>query len=156
MSNKTLYLASPYGFSEHWRLKLLPDFISKLEFMGARVLEPFARNTNIDLSKPGWANKVASSNLNDLMRSDGLFAIVNGSPPDEGVMVELGVAIALGKPTFLFRDDFRKCTDSDEYPLNLMLFLGIPSDSWNDYYYSSFDEISCKKKAIYKWLQKDN
>ena len=153
MTNKTLYLASPYGFSEHWRLKLLPDFISKLEFMGARVLEPFARNTNIDLSKPGWANKVASSNLNDLMRSDGLFAIVNGSPPDEGVMVELGVAIALGKPTFLFRDDFRKCTDSDEYPLNLMLFLGIPSDSWNDYYYSSLDEIDNKSKSIYKWLK---
>ena len=152
MSNKTLYLASPYGFSEHWRLKLLPDFISKLEFMGARVLEPFARNTNIDLSKPGWANKVASSNLNDLMRSDGLFAIVNGSPPDEGVMVELGVAIALGKPTFLFRDDFRKCTDSDEYPLNLMIFSGTPSYSWNDYYYCSLDEIDCKNKAIYKWL----
>ena len=68
-------------------------------------------------------------------------------------MVELGIAVALDKPTFLFRDDFRKCTDSDEYPLNLMIFLGIPSDSWNEYYYSSFDEIDCKKKAIYKWLR---
>ena len=154
LSNKTLYLASPYGFSEHWRLKLLPEFISKLEFMGASVWEPFARNSNIDFSRPGWANKVASSNLNDLRRSDGLFAIVNGTPPDEGVMVEIGVAVALGKPTFLFRDDFRKCTDSDEYPLNLMIFLGMPSDSWNDYYYSSFDELGCKKKAISKWLRK--
>ena len=155
MSKKTLYLASPYGFSKHWSLKLLPEFISKLEFMGARVLEPFARNSSIDISTPGWANKVAISNLNDLRRSDGLFAIVNGSPPDEGVMVEIGIAIALSKPTFLFRDDFRKCTDSDEYPLNLMIFLGVPSDSWNDYYYSSFDEIDCKKKAIYKWLRKN-
>ena len=153
MSTKTLYLASPYGFSEHWKLKLLPEFITKLEFMGARVWEPFARNSNIDLTTPGWANKVASSNLKDLRQADGLFAIVNGTPPDEGVMVELGVAIALGKPTFLFRDDFRKCTDSDEYPLNLMIFLGIPSDSWNEYYYSSLDEIDCKKKAIYKWLR---
>ena len=156
MTNKRLYLASPYGFSEHWRLKLLPEFISKLENMGASVLEPFARNSDIDISKPGWANKVASSNLIDLRQADGLFAIVNGVPPDEGVMVELGIAIALGKPTFLFRDDFRKCTDSDEYPLNLMLFLGIPADSWNDYYYSSLDEISCKKKAIYKWLRNEN
>ncbi len=155
MSNKTLYLASPYGFSEHWRLKLLPDFITKLEFMGARVWEPFARNSNIDFSSPGWANKVASSNLYDLKQADGLFAIVNGAPPDEGVMVEIGVAIALGKPTFLFRDDFRKCTDSDEYPLNLMIFLGIPSHSWNEYYYSSIDEIACKKKAIYKWLRNE-
>ena len=156
MTNKTLYLASPYGFSEHWRLKLLPDFVSKLEFMGASVLEPFDRNSHIDISAPGWTNKVANSNLNDLRQADGLFAIVNGTPPDEGVMVELGVAIALGKPTFLFRDDFRKCTDSDEYPLNLMLFLGIPSDSWNDFYYSSLDEIDCKNKAIYKWLRTNN
>ncbi len=152
MSNKTLYLASPYGFSEHWRLKLLPEFINKLECMGANVWEPFARNSNIDFSTPGWANKVACSNLDDLRRSDGLFAIVNGTPPDEGVMVELGVAIALGKPTFLFRDDFRKCTDSEEYPLNLMIFLGIPYDSWNDYYYRSTAEIESKEKAIYKWL----
>ena len=153
MSYKTLYLASSYGFSEQWNLRLLPEFISKLEFMGAKVFEPFARNSNIDISTPGWANKVARSNLNDLTQADGLFAIVNGAPPDEGVMVELGIAIALGKPTFLFRDDFRKCSDSDEYPLNLMVFLGIPSDSWNDYYYSSLDEIDSKNKAIYKWLR---
>ena len=153
MSTKTLYLASPYGFSEHWKLKLLPEFITKLESMGAIVLEPFARNINVDISIPGWANKVACSNLNDLRNSDGIFAIVNGAPPDEGVMVEIGIAIALGKPTFLFRDDFRKCTDSDEYPLNLMTFLGIPFDSWKDYYYSSLDELDCEKKAFYKWLR---
>ena len=152
MSNKTLYLASPYGFSEHCRSKLLPEFITKLESMGANVWEPFSRNSNVDISSSGWAHRVANSNLNDLRQADGLFCIVNGAPPDEGVMVELGIAIALGKPIFLFRDDFRKCTDSDEYPLNLMIFLGIPSDSWNDYYYSSFDEIDCNKKAIYKWL----
>ena len=67
-------------------------------------------------------------------------------------MFELGIAIALGKPAFLFRDDFRKCTDSDEYPLNLMIFLGVPSDSWNDYYYFSLDEIDSKSKAVQKWL----
>ena len=153
MNKKTIYLASPYGFSEQWRLKLLPEFVSKLEYMGARVLEPFNRNSSVDFSISGWANKVASSNLRDLRDSDALFAIVNGSPPDEGVMVELGVAIALNKPTFLFRDDFRKCTDSDEYPLNLMIFIGIPYDSWNDYYYRSLDEIESERKALYRWLR---
>ncbi len=153
LSNKTIYLASPYGFSEHWRLKLLPDFISRLEFMGARVWEPFARNSTIDFSHTGWAHKVACANLEDLRQSDGLFAIVNGNPPDEGVIFEIGIAVALGKPTFLFRDDFRKCTDSDEYPLNLMIFTGMPFDSWNYYYYSSLDEIDSKKKAIYNWLR---
>ena len=152
MSNKTIYLASPYGFVDQWKLKLLPEFIYKLEAMGAKVWEPFSRNSEIDLSIPGWANKVACSNFRDLKDADAIFAIVNGSPPDEGVMVELGVAIALDKPTFLFRDDFRKCTDSDEYPLNLMLFLGIPYDSWNDYYFRSLDEIQSESKALYKWL----
>ena len=153
MPNKTLYLASPYGFSDHWKVKLLPEFITILESMGVTVLEPFVRNSDVDFSMPGWANKVASSNFRDLRDSDGLFAIVNGTPPDEGVMIEIGIAIALGKPTFLFRDDFRKCTDSDEYPLNLMIFMGIPPDSWKDYYYSSLDEIEDTSKAIYKWLR---
>ena len=153
MQNKIIYLASPYGFADQWRLRLLPEFINKLESMGARVWEPFDRNSDVDLSKSGWANKVACSNFRDLRDADALFAIVNGSPPDEGVMVELGVAIALGKPTFLFRDDFRKCTDSDEYPLNLMIFMGIPYDSWNDYYYHSLDDIDNNNKAIYKWLR---
>tara|TARA_B100000579_G_C22194922_1_gene560247 strand:+ start:111 stop:554 length:444 start_codon:yes stop_codon:yes gene_type:complete len=146
-------MASPYGFSEHWRKKLLPDFVTKLESMGVKILEPFARNSNVNFSIPGWANRVACSNFEDLRNSDGIFAIVNGSPPDEGVMVELGAAIAFGKPTFLFRDDFRKCTDSEEYPLNLMIFAGIPYDYWEDYYYRSIEEIDNKNKAIYKWLR---
>ena len=153
MLSKILYLASPYGFSDHWRLKLLPEFITKLQSMGANVWEPFDRNSDVDSSIPGWASKLACRNFRDLRESDAIFAIVNGSPPDEGVMIELGIAIALGKPTFLFRDDFRKCTDSDEYPLNLMVFLGLPYDSWNDYYYCSLDEIDSKNKAIYKWLR---
>ena len=153
MINKTIYLASPYGFADQWRLKLLPEFINKLESMGANVWEPFSRNSDIDFSLSGSANKVACSNLKDLRNSDAFFAIVNGTPPDEGVMVELGIAIALGKPTFLFRDDFRKCTDSNDYPLNLMIFLGIPYNSWNDYSYRSLDEIDSHNKAIYQWMK---
>tara|TARA_B100000965_G_scaffold313877_1_gene273886 strand:+ start:589 stop:1053 length:465 start_codon:yes stop_codon:yes gene_type:complete len=153
MINKTIYLASPYGFADQWRLKLLPEFINKLESMGATVWEPFSRNSDIDFSLSGSANKVACSNLKDLRNSDAFFAIVNGTPPDEGVMVELGIAIALGKPTFLFRDDFRKCTDSNDYPLNLMIFLGIPYNSWNDYFYRSLDEIDSHNKAIYQWMK---
>ena len=52
-------------------------------------------------------------------------------------MVELGMAIALGKPTFLFRDDFRRVVESEQYPLNLMLFTGLPEQGWEDYYYTS-------------------
>ena len=41
-------------------------------------------------------------------------------------MVEFSVAIALNQTIFLFRSDFRRCTDSEHYPLNLMLFALLP------------------------------
>jgi nucleoside 2-deoxyribosyltransferase len=98
---------------------------------------------------------VAQADLNDVKSCDGIFAIVNGTPPDEGVMVELGVAIALNKAIFLFRDDFRRCTDSEQYPLNLMLFSGLPQVGWEDYYYTSVEEIKSQDKALYDWLTKE-
>ncbi len=153
MSNKTIYLASPYGFSAQWRARLLPDFVNALEGLGLEVWEPFSRNSQVDFSQQGWAHKVAVADLKDVKEADSIFAILNGNPPDEGVMVELGFAIALGKPTFLFRDDIRRCTDSDDYPLNLMLFAGLPPLNWQDYFYTSIDEITNPQKALISWLK---
>ena len=150
---KTLYLASPYGFSAQWKERLLPQFVAALEALGAEVWEPFARNNQVDFSAPGWAYQVGQADLRDVVEADSIFAIVNGTPPDEGVMVELGAAIALGKPTFLFRDDFRRCTDSENYPLNLMLFTGLPEDGWQAYYYTSLAEIGAPDKALAQWLR---
>ena len=149
----TIYLASPYGFSAQWKRLLLPEFIRALENLGLEVWEPFARNGQVNLAEPGWAYRVAQRDLQDVRDADALFAIVNGTPPDEGVMVELGAAIALGKPTFLFRDDFRRCTDSEEYPLNLMLFAGLPEVEWSQYVYSDLSEISDPQKALARWAQ---
>ena len=114
--------------------------------------EPFARNGQVDLAKSGWAYRVAQRDLQDVRDADAFFAIVNGTPPDEGVMVELGVAIALGKPVFLFRDDFRRCTDSEQYPLNLMLFAGLPRDEWQEHLYTDLDEIKAPEKALVRWI----
>ncbi len=153
MRKKTIYLASPYGFSEQWKKKLLPEFVSIIQNLGAEVWEPFQRNGQLDFSQSDWAYKIAMADLQDVKNSDAIFAIVNGTPPDEGVMIELGAAIALNKPTFLFRDDFRRCTDSNNYPLNLMLFSGLPKDGWNEYFYTSLEEINSPKKALVKWIQ---
>ena len=68
-------------------------------------------------------------------------------------MVELGMAIALHKAIFLFRDDFRRCSDSEAYPLNLMLFAGLPETGWDAYYYTSTEQIASPEKALYRWLQ---
>ena len=150
---KTIYLANPYGFSEQQRALLLPQIVHALEALGLEVWEPFQRNNQVDLSEPGWAYRIGQADYKDVREADGIFAVVNGVPPDEGVMVELGMAIALGKPTFLFRDDFRRVTDSKEYPLNLMLFTGMPRHEWRDYYYTSIEEIAAADKALALWVR---
>ena len=152
-SNKTLYLANPYGFSAQQREGPLSALVEILETLGAEVWEPFARNNQIDRTSPGWSYRIGQADLRDVRDADGLFAVVNGCPPDEGVMVELGMAIAWEKPVFLFRDDFRRCADSEAYPLNLMVFTGLPEAGWEAYWYGSVEEIADPGKALARWLR---
>ena len=149
---KIIYLANPYGFSPIKRDIILPKFVEALESLGLEVWEPFTRNNQVDVSKEGWAFTVGKADMRDVRDSDGIFAVVNGCPPDEGVMVELGMAIAWGKPTFLFKDDFRRCTDSEQYPLNLMIYTGLPKKGWEDYCYSSIEGLSNPDKALVGWI----
>lgn len=68
---------------------------------------------------------MAQVDLRNVCEVDALLAIVNGTPPDEGVILELEAAIALAKPIF-FCDDFRRCSASEDYQLKLMLFSAMP------------------------------
>ncbi len=166
---KTLYLANAYGFSQQQRESLLPPLIETLTQLGAEVWEPFQRNNQINLSDPGWAYAVSQADVRDVLAADGILAIVNGTPPDEGVAVEIGMVIAFNqllaqgrmeqsagkveaKAIFLFRDDLRRCSDSDQYPLNLMLFAGLPATDWSRYYYTQMDELKDPQKALVPWL----
>ena len=63
---RTIYLASPYGFSEQWKRLLLPEFIDALTALGLEVWEPFSRNGQIDFAQPGWAYRVAQKDLQDV------------------------------------------------------------------------------------------
>ena len=149
---KKLYLANPYGFSKQSK-KLLCEFINIFNDLNIEVFEPFERSKNIIEIEGEWAYDLAKNNFNDLKNCDCIFAIVNGCPPDEGVMIELGIAIALKKEIFLFRDDFRNCSDSNEYPLNLMLFLGLPRDNWKKYYFETLQDITSNKKGLVDWAK---
>jgi len=149
---KKLYLANPYGFSKQTK-KLLYEFINIFNDLNIEVYEPFDRTKHIVQKEGVWAYDLAKSNFNDLKECDCIFAIVNGNPPDEGVMIELGIAIALKKAIFLFRDDFRNCSDNDQYPLNLMLFLGLPKDNWKKYYFESLQDIKSNKKRFIEWAK---
>jgi len=149
---KRLYLANPYGFSKQNK-KLLSEFIETFSNLNLDVYEPFERTKHLIKEEGNWAFNIAKANYDDLRKSDCIFAIVNGTPPDEGVMIELGIAIALHKKIFLFRDDFRNCSDSYEYPLNLMIFLGLPKENWQKFYIESIEEITSNKKEFLKWAK---
>ena len=149
---KKLYLANPYGFSKQSK-NLLPEFINIFQNLNIEVYEPFERTKHLIHNKNNWAYELAKTNLKDLESCDCIFAIVNGNPPDEGVMVELGIAIALKKEIFLFRDDFRKCSDSDQYPLNLMLFVGLSAENWSGNYFETLEDIKNPKKNFLNWAK---
>ena len=149
---KKLYLANPYGFSKQTK-NLLHEFIQIFNDLNIEVFEPFERSKSLTQQEGKWAYEVASSNFHDLKECDCIFAIVNGNHPDDGVMIELGIAIALKKEIFLFRDDFRNCSDSDQYPLNLMLFLGLPKYNWEKHYFRSLQDIKSNKKRFMEWAK---
>ena len=149
---KKLYLANPYGFSKQTK-NLLPEFIKIFQNLNIEVYEPFERTKHLTSKKNNWAYEIAKTNLIDLKSCDCIFAIVNGNPPDEGVMVELGIATALKKEIFLFRDDFRNCSDSDQYPLNLMLFVGLSRENWSRNYFETLEDIKNPKKNFLKWIE---
>ena len=121
-----------------------------LEELGLEVWEPFKRNAP-NTKEENWIETIGRFNARDVEFADAIFAVINGCPPDEGVCWELGYAAALKKPTFIFRDDFRRCSDSDRYPANLMLFIPLFDKKWEDYYYTSVEEITSKDKALYRF-----
>ena len=149
---KKLYLANAYGFSNQTKI-LLSQFLKVFNDLNIEVYEPFEKTENLLKNNGNWAFDLAKTNYIELKKSDCIFAIVNGNPPDEGVMIELGIAIALKKKIFLFRDDFRNCSDSNQYPLNLMLFLGLPKDDWQQFYFETLNDITSNKKKFLEWAK---
>ena len=152
MTKRTLYLANPFGFPALATAGPLRSLVEALEDLGAVVWEPF---TNIDTAKPDapqWAWRAGQANIDAVRQADGVFAVLNGSPPDKVVAVELRLAIAWRKPVFFFRDDFRRCSDSDAYPLNLMLFGGYTAEGWRLVWYDSLDDLANPSKGLAHWL----
>lgn len=148
---KSVYLANAYGFSLQQQGPL-NELVVALQSLGLQVYEPFERNNQLDKNAKGWAYEVGQADISDIQNTDGIVAVVNGCPPDEGVVFELGLATALRKAIFLFRDDSRVCTPCDNYPLNLMLFTGLPEVGWERYWYTSLNQLADPNKALLEWI----
>ena len=82
-----VYLASPLGFSESSKHYLLPRIIEKLEELELSVYEPFSTNLQNGLGPQSgnsmWALEIAYADRDAVKRCDAVFAVINGSPPDE-------------------------------------------------------------------------
>ena len=48
-------------------------------------------------------------------------------------------------------EGYRNIIDSGEYPLNLILFSGMPQAEWELHYYRSVEEIGTPEKALARW-----
>ena len=151
---KLVYLAHGYSFSERRVQTLLQPIVDALESLGLDVVPPRDQADQTAVPRPGWAYQIGQEAFTHITLADGFLAVVDGSPPDEGAMVDLGMAIALGKPTFLLQDDSRRVLGDEPYPMNLKLFVGMPQEDWRDYYYTSVEEITAPGKAIARWAHR--
>ena len=81
--NRALYRANPYGFSPSMNAGPLAELVDALVRLGASVWEPFAAVEIDDREAPSRLGVLGQANVNAVEMADGLFAVVNGCPPDE-------------------------------------------------------------------------
>lgn len=151
----TLYIANGLGFNAHAREHTLRDIVKTVRDMGFGVIEPFADNNELSLAQErsvGQELKIARLDVQGVKDADGVLCVISSPIPDEGSMVEVGMAMAWGKPVFYLNDDFRYRPRGGQLPMNLMLFYHTSEDTWRQYYYTSVDEIRDPHKALHKWI----
>ena len=123
--------------------------------MGADVWEPFARNNQIDRASAGWAYQIGQADLRDVRAADGLFAVVNGCPPDEGVMVGAGSGDRVGEAGVPVPRRFSPVHRQRGLPAQLDVVHRHTADGWEAAWYGSIEEIADLGKALARWLRHD-
>jgi nucleoside 2-deoxyribosyltransferase len=134
---KSVYVASPLGFSAVGRLYYREVLLPAIKAEGLRALDPWAPKHARDaglatalklpvgddrIEKLSHANHAAAErNFAMIMEADGLLAVVDGNDVDSGTAAEIGAASALGKPIVALRTDFRSMGDNDGSPINLQV-----------------------------------
>lgn len=153
----TLYIANGLGFSAQARTLTLGSIVAVIKNMGFDVIEPFADNNELSLASDRTIEcelELAKRDMNGVIQSDGVLCILSSPVPDEGSMIEVGMAMALNKPVFYLNDDFRYqiSAATPRLPVNLMLFAHTSAQLWQRYYYMSVDELTSHDKGLHKWM----
>jgi nucleoside 2-deoxyribosyltransferase len=137
---KTVYLASPLGFSPEW--KGYRDKIKqRLHELGCIVLDPweglFRPKMEEASTTQDWparvgafkdiAARIGKGNEEMIRSCDAVLGVLDGAELDSGTVSEIGFAAGLGKKCYGLRTDFRDCGDFDGLPFNLQVLYWIES-----------------------------
>ncbi len=155
MTKPTLYIANALGFSTHARVHMLRDVVTAVRGMGFGVIEPFADNNEASLAQERTVEQefdIARLDTKGVKDADGVLCVISSTTPDEGSMIEVGMAMAWGKPVFYLNDDFRFRPDCTALPMNLMLFAKMTPQTWQQFYYTSIESLRNQNKALHKWI----
>lgn len=154
MTKPTLYIANALGFNTHAREHMLRDIVAVVRDMGFGVIEPFADNNELSLSEKRSVKQelqIARLDVKGVENADGVLCVISSPIPDEGSMIEVGMAMAWGKPVFYLNDDFRYVPKCSQLPMNLMMFYHTSEDTWTQYYYTSLESMRDPEKALHRW-----
>lgn len=149
-----VYVANGLGFGELCRTRVLTAVVGELQRLGIYTIEPFADNNEASLSSERGVERehdIARRDIRGVKDSDAVLCVVSSPIPDEGAMIEVGMAMAWNKPVFILNDDFRFADKAEGFPMNLMLFGKMPLHEWSDYYYTSLSQLSDPTKALVRW-----
>jgi nucleoside 2-deoxyribosyltransferase len=137
---RTVYLASPLGFSPEWK-SYREKIKLRLQELGCTVLDPWEGQFHTAIAAAStigdWPARVAAfkaiaeqigkANEEMIRSSDIVLAVLDGAELDSGTVSEIGFAAALGKRCHGLRTDFRSCGDFDGIPINLQVLYWIES-----------------------------
>jgi len=135
---KTVYLASPLGFSPEW--KSYRDKIkSRLSQEGCTILDPWEGTFGSVIAEANkiadWPSRVSAfkqiaaqigkANEEMIRSCDVALGVLDGAESDSGTVSEIGFAAGLGKKCYGLRTDFRDSGELDGLPFNLQVLYWL-------------------------------
>jgi nucleoside 2-deoxyribosyltransferase len=137
---KSVYLASPLGFSREWK-SYREKIERRLDELGCTVLDPWEGPFHTAIAEastlPDWPSRISAfkdiamqigkANEEMIRSCDTVLGVLDGAELDSGTVSEIGFAAALGKTCHGLRTDFRDCGEFDGQPFNLQVLYWIES-----------------------------
>lgn len=133
--SKTIYLASPLGFSDSGSHFIRDVLVPELSRRGLHIVNPFElvdphRIQAVQAMQPGPARieawralngEIGNANVAAIDRCDAMLAVLDGADVDSGTASEIGYAFARGKRIIGYRSDFRIAADNEGGIINLQV-----------------------------------